>query len=275
MPVNFRLGTLGSRDVRDRRPRLPPAELAVGVTNQSQNAFDASPAGTFVEDTFVTRLAQLHGFPGGSGVMTMGGTSSNLLGLLLARDRACEDVRRRGVPTNDWRIVASEAAHDSVRRSAALLGLGTDSVIGVPTDETGAMDVDALDAVDAHVIAIAGTAGTTDLGAIDPHDALADRARERGAWFEPDHDLGGRGRVARPGRQRRSVTGSLTLRTSPAGLRTLPVIQTVFSRLRGFAGSRRRTERTRSAVIERRTTGPRSVRLERSRAVSRTLIAHA
>ena len=90
------------------------------------------------------------------------------------------------MPTNDWRIVASEAAHDSVRRSAALLGLGTDSVIGVPTDETGAMDVDALDAVDAHVIAIAGTAGTTDLGAIDPHDALADRARERGAWFEPD-----------------------------------------------------------------------------------------
>ena len=70
-------------------------------------------------------------------------------------------------------------------------------------------------------------------------------------------------------------TGSLTLRTSPAALRTLPVIQTVFGWLRGFAGSRRRTERTRPAAIERRTTGPRSVRLERSRAVSRTLIAHA
>jgi glutamate/tyrosine decarboxylase-like PLP-dependent enzyme len=166
------------------------AELAVGVTNQSQDAFDASPAGTFVEDALVRRLAQLHGFPGGSGVMTMGGTASNLLGLLLARDRAGEDVRRRGVPANDWRIVASQAAHDSVRRSAALLGLGTDAVIGVPTDATGALDVRALDAIDARVIAIVGTAGTTDLGAIDPLDALADRARERGAWFHVDAAVG-------------------------------------------------------------------------------------
>ena len=36
--------------------------------------------------------------PAGSGVMTMGGTASNLLGLLLARDRAGEDVRRDGLP---------------------------------------------------------------------------------------------------------------------------------------------------------------------------------
>src|SRR5262245_51916472 len=62
------------------------AELAVGITNQSMDAFDASPAATFVEDALVTRLARLHGFPTGSGVMTMGGTASNLLGLLLARD---------------------------------------------------------------------------------------------------------------------------------------------------------------------------------------------
>jgi len=166
------------------------AELAVGVTNQSQDAFDASPAGTFVEDALVTRLAQLHGFPAGSGVMTMGGTASNLLGLLLARDRAGEDVRRKGLAGQDWRIVASEAAHDSVRRSAALLGLGTDAVIGVRTDDTGAIDVDALDAIDAHAIAIVGTAGTTDLGAIDPLDALADQARERGAWFHVDAAVG-------------------------------------------------------------------------------------
>ena len=61
----------------------------------------------------------------------MGGTASNLLGLLLARDRAGENVRRDGVPPNAWRIVASAASHDSIRRSAALLGLGTEAVIGV------------------------------------------------------------------------------------------------------------------------------------------------
>ena len=32
--------------------------------------------------------------------MTMGGTASNLLGLLLARDRAGQNVRRDGLPQN-------------------------------------------------------------------------------------------------------------------------------------------------------------------------------
>ena len=37
------------------------AELAVGVTNQSMDAFDASPAATYVEDALVRWLARLHG----------------------------------------------------------------------------------------------------------------------------------------------------------------------------------------------------------------------
>jgi hypothetical protein len=54
-------------------------ELAVAVTNQSQDAFDASPAGTYAEDRVVRWLARLHGLGDkGSGVMTMGGTGSNL-----------------------------------------------------------------------------------------------------------------------------------------------------------------------------------------------------
>jgi L-2,4-diaminobutyrate decarboxylase len=176
------------------------AELAVAVTNQSQDAFDGSPAGTFAEDHLVRWLARRHGLgPDGSGVMTMGGTASNLLGLVLARDRAGEHVRRDGLPPEHrrWRIVASAAAHDSVRRSAALLGLGTEAVVAVDTDARGALSVPALDAtLDAlrrhghRAIAVVGTAGTTDLGAIDPLAALADRAHALGAWFHVDAAVG-------------------------------------------------------------------------------------
>ncbi len=45
-------------------------------------------------------------------------------------------------------------------------------------------------------------------------------------------------------RQRGSLTGSFTVRASPAALRTRPVIQTVLTVPRGFAGRRRRSERT-------------------------------
>ena len=75
------------------------AELAIGATNQSLDSFDQAPAATLVEDHLVRWLAGLLGLPAAaSGVLTSGGTASNLLGLLLARGRACARVsghRRR------------------------------------------------------------------------------------------------------------------------------------------------------------------------------------
>ncbi len=179
------------------------AELAIGATNQSLDSFDQAPAATLVEDHLVRWLAATLGLPGGSGVLTSGGTASNLLGLLLARERACGRVAGHlpgdGLPAahGRWRIVASAAAHDSVRRAAAVLGLGAGAVIGVATDARGRMDVGKLDETLAatayaglEAIAIVATAGTTDLGAIDPLAALAERARSAGAWLHVDAAVG-------------------------------------------------------------------------------------
>ena len=111
---------------RGRVAHLHPAPLIAaaaassrsGVTNQSMDAFDASPAATFVEDTLVRWLAREHGLgEHGSGVMTMGGTASNLLGLLLARDRAGENVRRDGLPPQ--RLADRRLARPATTASAA------------------------------------------------------------------------------------------------------------------------------------------------------------
>jgi L-2,4-diaminobutyrate decarboxylase len=180
------------------------AELAIGATNQSMDAFDASPAATLVEDHLVRWLAGLLGLPAGAtGVMTSGGTASNLYGLLLAREHAARRtgavVARDGLPSaaRGWRILTSAAAHFSVRRSAGMLGLGSEAVVPVATDARGRLDVAALDAALARLegdgllpIAIVATAGTTDLGAIDPLAAVADRAAAAGAWLHVDAALG-------------------------------------------------------------------------------------
>ncbi|MFN8052126.1 MAG: pyridoxal-dependent decarboxylase [Acidimicrobiales bacterium] len=180
-------------------------EVAIGATNQSMDSYDQAPAATLVEDRLVRRLAELCGLPPtGSGVMTAGGTASNLLGLVLARESA---ARRRGLDvaaeglgpaTAPWRILASADAHFSVTRAAMLMGLGRNAVVAVACDEGGAMDADALDRVadevvagGGEVIAVVGTAGSTDLGAIDPLDRLADVAARLGAWFHVDAAVGG------------------------------------------------------------------------------------
>jgi L-2,4-diaminobutyrate decarboxylase len=189
-------------------PTLVPSvvtELAIAASNQSMDSWDQSPAATEVELHLMSWLAGLIGMPNtGSGVMTSGGTASNVLGITLARSWAGAkmnlDVLKSGLPPEavNWRILCSDQAHFSVQRAAAQLGLGRDAVTTVATASSGAMDIVALDDALRHLtragmrpIAIVGTAGTTDLGAIDPLVEIAARARYHDAWFHVDAAVAG------------------------------------------------------------------------------------
>ncbi len=179
-------------------------ELVIATLNQSLDSFDQSPAGTLVEDHLVRWTGQLLGLgTARSGVLTAGGTASNLLGLTLARARFAQrnghDVSRHGLPpgADRWRILSSNHAHFSVQQAAALLGLGHRSVIAIASDLDGRMDLDDLDRQlaelthqDLRPFALVGTAGTTDLGSIDPLDDLARRATAHGLWFHVDAAVG-------------------------------------------------------------------------------------
>ena len=94
--------------------------------------------------------------------MTMGGTASNLLGLLLARDRAGENVRRDGLPPQrlaDRRLRGQPRQHPPLGRAARPRHRGRDRRRR-PT-RTGALSLEAFDAATdgQHVIAVVGTAG--------------------------------------------------------------------------------------------------------------------
>lgn len=189
-------------------PTLVPGvvtELSIAAVNQSMDSWDQAPAATEVELHLMRWLAELIGMPPtGTGVMTSGGTASNVLGLTLARSWAARslgvDVLKSGLPpeSSTWRILCSDQAHFSVQRGAAQLGLGRDAVIGVATTPSGAMDIEALDrtldemtANGLRAIAVVATAGTTDLGAIDPLEAIGERASRCDAWFHVDAAVAG------------------------------------------------------------------------------------
>ncbi|WJE17127.1 aspartate aminotransferase family protein [Halobacillus sp. ACCC02827] len=182
------------------------AEVMIGAWNQSMDSWDQSPAATYVEEMLVKYWTDLVRFPEeADGVFTSGGTQSNYMGMLLARDAYClkrfgHDVQKKGLPENfrKLRVLCSEEAHFSVRKSLAQLGLGEDAVIPVAVNEHHRMDpaalkdtLDEMEQTGLHPFAVAATCGTTDFGSIDPLEEIADICQERGIWFHVDAAYGG------------------------------------------------------------------------------------
>jgi L-2,4-diaminobutyrate decarboxylase len=181
------------------------AEVVVSALNASMDSFDQAPAATMLELAVCQWLCHEIGFPEeAGGVFTSGGTQSNFMGLLLARDATADSrwnwpVQQKGLPpqAGRMRFLCSEMAHFSVEKSAYQLGLGRDAVIKIPTDSAFRMEVAALSAALSqmsrnHLIpaAIVATAGTTDFGSIDPLPEVARLAREAGAWLHVDAAYG-------------------------------------------------------------------------------------
>ena len=199
-------------DLSDPRAaaHLQPPPLAVAVvadamaslTNASLDTYDSGPSGIAMERWLIGVLCKLAGLgPRADGVLTPGGSLSNLLGLLLARDavalRRGVDARRQGVAALPGPLVfCSELSHFSVHRACAALGLGEDAVRPIPADARKRMRSEVLArelrqlAPHETPIAIVATAGTTDFGSIDPLREIAEVAAERGVWLHVDAAYG-------------------------------------------------------------------------------------
>ncbi|KKD03502.1 pyridoxal phosphate-dependent decarboxylase family protein [Streptomyces sp. WM6386] len=172
------------------------ADLAASVLNPSLDSWDQAPAASELEGLVTRVLAnEVYGDPPrGAGncatsphrpaadsLITTGGTESNQLALLLAREAL-------GAGTH---LVCGANSHHSLPRAAWLLGL-PDPVI-IPAS-AGTLDPAALDAAltDLHgPHLVAATAGTTDAGLIDPLPEIAAVCQSHGARLHIDAAYGG------------------------------------------------------------------------------------
>ncbi len=152
------------------------ADLVAAVLNPSMDSWDQAPSASELERELTTALARLCFPAAGSpdALVTSGGTESNLVALLLAREHG------------RTRIVCGANAHHSVARAAWLLGLPAPRVVGC---ERGRLRAAELDLTGGEVVV--ATAGTTDTGAIDPLPEIARAARRAGAWLHVDASYGG------------------------------------------------------------------------------------
>ncbi|MFD4922114.1 pyridoxal phosphate-dependent decarboxylase family protein [Streptomyces goshikiensis] len=183
-------------------------EAVLSAVNSSLDTWDQSIGGTLIERRLIDWTAQRIGLgEGADGVFTSGGSQSNFHALLLARDEACRIVMKqalnegRELPKSEvlpkLRIFTSEASHFSVKKSAAMLGLGYEAVISVPVDRNRRMDtaILALELENCRrdglfPMAVVATAGTTDFGSIDPLPEIARLTSEHSAWMHVDAAYG-------------------------------------------------------------------------------------
>ena len=182
------------------------AEVVISALNQSMDSFDQAPIATIVEQKLLRWLCAEAGLPRtADGTFTTGGSQSNHMGLLLARDTFVQrewncSAQKSGLPpeARRLRILCSEVSHFTVEKSASQLGLGADAVVRVAVDESFRMNLAALrealhslKAQNLLPLAIVATAGTTDFGSIDPLPEIAEIAHATYAWLHVDAAYGG------------------------------------------------------------------------------------
>lgn len=163
------------------------ADLVVSVLNPSLDSWDQAPSASWLEAQVTSALARLvfASDANPDSVVTTGGTESNLLGLLLAREQA----RRRGART--VQLICGANAHHSVARAAWTLGLPEPIVVPGSDVALDPASTAAAASAASRPFVLVGTAGTTDTGAIDPLPELASVAEAHQAWFHVDAAYGG------------------------------------------------------------------------------------
>ncbi len=175
--------------------------------NTTGATFEAAPVFTLMESAVLSKLGRIAGYVDADaeqipilppGLFCPGGSTATLYALQLARHRMRPDIRRTGATGEQMTLFVSDSGHYAASKSAALLGIGTDSVIKVDSDERGAIVPDALRAAitgsaeaGQGPFAIIATSGTTVTSAFDDLNALAGIAEEFGLWLHVDGCYGG------------------------------------------------------------------------------------
>ena len=168
------------------------ADFIADTTNRFTGLWQAAPVLVQLEANALDWLRDWMGFPETTrGLFTTGGSMATFNAILCARERHLGADIRRGV------LYTSDQAHHSVLKSAKMAGVMPDRVRAIRTDEGYRVDVDALaDEITEDrrqglmPFAVVSNAGTTNTGAVDPLDAIADMCLHEGLWHHVDGAYG-------------------------------------------------------------------------------------
>jgi sulfinoalanine decarboxylase/sulfinoalanine decarboxylase/aspartate 1-decarboxylase len=168
-------------------------DLLAVVLNNSMYTYKAAGPQIGVEKEILRKVNELLGWnENGGGTFAAGGSMTNFMALLMARDASKSTIRYEGF-SGKLAVYTSAESHYSVPKNAAFSGIGRDNVRYIDTDDKGRMDPLALEKAIAAdhkegilPVMVNATAGTTVLGAFDPIGSLKQVCKKYGVWLHVD-----------------------------------------------------------------------------------------
>ena len=166
------------------------------LSNATMHTYQVGPVATLMELELIRQWNKLVGFTANEGVMVAGGSQANLIGMMLARHRACPNYKTEGIAATNGkplRAYISDQAHYSNQRAANLLGIGTQNLLAVASDDQGRICTEALEqAIEQDLrqgfqpFYLGLTAGTTVIGAFDKIAKCSEVAKRHDIWLHID-----------------------------------------------------------------------------------------
>jgi aromatic-L-amino-acid decarboxylase len=174
-------------------PHTAVADLIASSVNRYVGVWAAAPALAQLEAAVVRWFADVIGYPQEArGLLTTGGSMANFTALVAARRNKLPDNFLAGT------IYASDQVHHSVVKAAILAGFPEANIKLVPSDAQYRIRIDLLEKAIAEDRAqgmtpfmMVASAGTTNTGAVDELDSMADLAASEKLWLHVDAAYGG------------------------------------------------------------------------------------
>ncbi len=176
-----------------RNPKATLGDLLAVMLNNSMYTYKVAGPMVGIEKEIIRKSCDLIGYGKDSdGTFAPGGSMSNFMAMLMARDAFNESIINDGV-SQKLIVYTSRESHYSIPKNATFMGIGRDQVHYIETNSLGQMDPEELAETIKEDIEnglqpffVNATAGTTVLGAFDAILPISAVCKKNKLWLHLD-----------------------------------------------------------------------------------------
>ena len=170
-------------------------DYLAAITNRYSGLFFACPGAVRMENELIRWMCKLMGFPKTAlGNLTTGGSTANLIAITTARE--VRKIKARDFEKQVFYLTPQ--THHCAQKAIRIAGMKESIIRYVPMDEYFRMDTQRLlqqiqldHQTGLSPFMVIASAGTTDIGAVDPFEEIAEICQEKNIWMHVDAAYGG------------------------------------------------------------------------------------